>query len=142
VPQLIGIKVAGTNRGMLKSTNAPRISMFVTGISWHRAAEQAHALIQTWRATSTRCKLWNELMKTDLEVALEMEADPGFLDTHILPYRTGRLPNQALDKLLTAIGGWSNVGTRLRWPYKWQTIRGRRCSPGKTTDSRLCCLKA
>ena len=27
--------------------------------------------------------------------------------------------NPALDKLLAAIGGWADVGTRLRWPYRW-----------------------
>lgn len=27
--------------------------------------------------------------------------------------------NAALDKLLAAIGGWADVGTRLRRPYRW-----------------------
>lgn len=28
------------------------------------------------------------------------------------------VPGQALDKLLAAVGNWSQVGTRLRWPYR------------------------
>lgn len=39
---------------------------------------------------------------------------------YILPFRDqGRYSNAALNKLLAAVGGWSYVGTRLRWPYGW-----------------------
>jgi hypothetical protein len=37
----------------------------------------------------------------------------------ILPFREqGGYSNTALDKLLAATGGWADVGTRLRWPYR------------------------
>ena len=63
-------------------------------------------------------------MKADLPAALEIEQRiRSFFDLHILPFITEQgYSNQAVDKLLAAIGGWADVGTRLRWPY--------RCIPG------------
>jgi dihydrodipicolinate synthase/N-acetylneuraminate lyase len=124
VPQLIGIKVAGPEPWYAEiHQRVPRISMFVTG---HQLASGCR-VGASGSYSNVAClhpggaKHWNELMKTDLEAALEIEARiQGFLDTHILPFRNREgYSNQALDKLLAAIGGWSNVGTRLRWPYKW-----------------------
>jgi hypothetical protein len=38
----------------------------------------------------------------------------------IEPFRTREgVSNQGLDKLLAAVGGWAEVGLRLRWPYSW-----------------------
>ena len=60
-------------------------------------------------------------MADDLDGALDIEIRlRDFLDTHIAPFaRTGGYSNAALDKLLAAIGGWADVGTRLRQPYRW-----------------------
>ena len=42
-----------------------------------------------------------------------------FFDRHFVPFITDRsYSNPAVDKLLAAIGGWSDIGTRLRWPYR------------------------
>jgi len=27
-----------------------------------------------------------------------------------------------VDKLLAGIGGWAEIGTRLRWPYRWLPV--------------------
>jgi len=62
---------------------------------------------------------WTELMATDLDAALEMETRiRAFITGHILPFAQEGYSNAALDKLLAAIGGWANVGTRLRAPYR------------------------
>ena len=37
---------------------------------------------------------------------------------HILPVANAGYTNAALDKLLASIGGWADVGTRLRAPYR------------------------
>jgi len=38
----------------------------------------------------------------------------------IVPYITDRkYSNQAVDKFMAAVGGWTNMGPRLRWPYRW-----------------------
>ncbi|KKB11337.1 N-acetylneuraminate lyase [Devosia geojensis] len=64
---------------------------------------------------------WTQLMATDLEAALGIERKlRSFFDTHIVPFgRVHGYSNAALDKLLAAIGGWADVGTRLRRPYRW-----------------------
>ena len=60
-------------------------------------------------------------MRTDLPAALELEQRiRRFMDAEIAPFITRNgYANPALDKLLAAIGGWADVGTRLRWPYRW-----------------------
>lgn len=64
---------------------------------------------------------WYEMMHSDLENALEIERGiHRFFADHITPLITrDRYPNQAVDKLLAAIGGWTGISTRLRWPYRW-----------------------
>ena len=64
---------------------------------------------------------WTQLMATDLEAAVGIEQRlRAFLDTRIAPFgRVHSYSNAALDKLLAAIGGWADVGTRLRRPYRW-----------------------
>ena len=41
-----------------------------------------------------------------------------FFEECIVPYKNAGYSNPALDKFLAAVGGWSAIGTRLRWPYK------------------------
>jgi 4-hydroxy-tetrahydrodipicolinate synthase len=42
-----------------------------------------------------------------------------FMDDHIAPFiRTGGYCNGACDRLLALIGGWTDVGWRMRWPYR------------------------
>lgn len=62
---------------------------------------------------------WTEMMKTDPATALDIETRiKGFVMGHILPFAEQGYSNAALDKLLAAIGGWADVGTRLRGPYR------------------------
>jgi dihydrodipicolinate synthase/N-acetylneuraminate lyase len=62
---------------------------------------------------------WTEMMASDLAAALELETRiRAFITDHILPYAQAGYSNAALDKLLAAIGGWADVGTRLRMPYR------------------------
>ncbi|WP_417310991.1 dihydrodipicolinate synthase family protein [Devosia sp.] len=62
---------------------------------------------------------WTDLMATDLAAALEIETRlRAFITGHIMPFAEAGYSNAALDKLLAAIGGWANVGTRLRAPYR------------------------
>lgn len=61
---------------------------------------------------------WTALMQTDLDTALLWETRiQAFMTGHILPFAVRGYSNAALDKLLAAIGGWADVGTRLRAPY-------------------------
>lgn len=64
---------------------------------------------------------WYDSMHTAMDAALELETRiQRFMTEHIVPYITQQgYSNQAVDKLLAAVGGWADVGTRLRWPYRW-----------------------
>lgn len=55
-------------------------------------------------------------MLVDLPAALKLEQRIcRFMDTAIVPYIVcDGFGDLALDKLLAAIGGWADVGTRLR----------------------------
>lgn len=70
---------------------------------------------------SARAQVWYELVKTDISKALETERRiRQFMSAHVSPFgKQHRYCNAALDKLLATIGDWCQVGTRLRWPYRW-----------------------
>jgi hypothetical protein len=61
------------------------------------------------------------MMQLDIESALELQDRIHFfLRQHIFPLITEeKYSDPAIDKFLGAITGWANVGTRLRWPYRW-----------------------
>lgn len=61
------------------------------------------------------------MMVDDLEGELVIEARlRHFIDDHARPFGQQRsYSNAALDKLLAAAGGWADIGTRLRRPYRW-----------------------
>jgi dihydrodipicolinate synthase/N-acetylneuraminate lyase len=39
-----------------------------------------------------------------------------FFGQHVTPLQKAGLSNPALDKFLAAVGDWTDVGTRVRWP--------------------------
>lgn len=59
-------------------------------------------------------------MQTDMKEALAVQVGIlEFFEECIVPFKEAGYSNPALDKFLAAIGGWANIGTRLRWPYQW-----------------------
>jgi len=124
VPALVGLKVGGEKEWYADiRRRAPQVSMFVPG---HQLAT-GYTVGAAGSYSNVAClqpaaaKRWNELMKVSIQAALALEAKiQRFMNDHILSFREQRgYSNAALDKLLAAIGAWSNVGTRLRWPYRW-----------------------
>jgi len=80
-----------------------------------RGAYSNVACLSPWAA-----QRWWQLMQTDLEEALAVEQRiQAFFSCYIVPFAEQGYSNPALDKLLAAVGNWSNIGTRLRWPYRW-----------------------
>ncbi len=123
VPSLVGVKVANEAPWYADlRRRVPGISMFVTG---HQLATGVK-VGASGSYSNVAClhpaaaKRWNELMTTDYAAALALEgAIQSFFNEWVLPLRAkGGYSNQALDKLLAAIGGWSKAGLRLRWPYR------------------------
>lgn len=125
VPQLAGIKTgAGDDRwyGEMKIRSA-ELSVFVpghylaTGVL-HGVASGAYSNVACLSPKGSQW--WWSKINSDLNDALEIqERILKFFELCIAPYKNAGYSNPALDKYLAAIGGWANIGTRLRWPYKW-----------------------
>ncbi|OQP60404.1 dihydrodipicolinate synthase family protein [Niastella vici] len=121
---LVGCKVGGGDAQWYAAMKkwAPDISVFVpghhlaTGISL--GAYGAYSNVACLHPGAAQ--QWYELMLFDMPRALNLEKwIQLFMSQYIAPYiSTKGYSNQAADKLLAAIGGWANVGTRLRWPYQ------------------------
>lgn len=124
VPSLRGIKVAGEMEWYASiRKQAPALSLFVAGhhlaSGYKTGAAGSYSNVACLHPKGA--KRWYDQMKTDLPGAIELETRIlGFLSNHILPlYFEDHYSAPALDKFLAAIGGWANVGTRIRWPYRW-----------------------
>lgn len=140
---LAGCKVAGGDANWYAEMNrlVPELSLFIpghllaTGLS--HGAKGAYSNVACLNPAAAQ--FWYEMMLSDMEGALEQEKRIQlFMNKFIAPYiKTSGYSNQAVDKLLAAVGGWGDLSTRLRWPYKWidQTVipeirnEGRRILP-------------
>lgn len=136
IPQLIGIKVAGGDAKWYDEMKecSSHLSVFVPG---HFLATGFQTGVAAGSYSNVAClspkgsQLWWQLMQSDIDEAILIQNKIlQFFDECIDPYKRAGYSNPALDKFLTAIGGWSNTGTRLRWPYKWisqdEVLQGRR----------------
>ncbi len=124
VPALIGLKVLGGDAAWYAAMQeyAGRLALFVPG---HHLATGvglgAHGSYSNVACLHPRgAARWYGQMQHDRPAALDLERRiKGFIVDQLVPAaRAGSYSNQALDKLLAAIGGWGNAGTRLRWPYR------------------------
>ena len=125
VPALIGVKVAGGDAAWYAEMRAhcQGVAVFVPGhhLATGIANGAAGAYSNVACLSPAGAQRWTDQMRVDLPAALAVEQRiQAFMDAHIAPFiaRDG-YANPALDKLLAAIGGWAEVGTRLRWPYRW-----------------------
>lgn len=125
VPALIGVKVADGDDAWYADvrTHCKGIAVFVPG--HHLATGIANGATGAYSnvacLTPAGAQRWYKQMRTDLPAALDLERRiRQFMDREIVPFiaRDG-YANAALDKLLAVIGDWADVGTRLRWPYRW-----------------------
>jgi dihydrodipicolinate synthase/N-acetylneuraminate lyase len=124
VPKLVGVKVPGGDDAWYAAMQPlfSRLSVFIPGHTlasgFAKGAHGAYSNVaclhpgaaQTW---------WNQ-MQSDLPAALELESRiRRFMDEHIVPFITEqRFCNAACDRLMANIGGWADVGARMRWPYR------------------------
>ncbi len=122
---MVGVKVADGDDQWYDEMKplAQRISVFLPG---HRIATGYKKGVCQGSYSNMAClnpkaaQLWSDQIHEDLDGALELEVRINrFLDQHIVPFITQqKFSNQAVDKMLAQIGGWSNIGLKLRWPYK------------------------
>lgn len=127
VPGLVGVKVFDHNGSDDWCKEAVKygkgLSIFVpghnlaTGVS--KGARGAYSNVAC--LSPFGAQYWYELMQTDMKEALDVEQRiHRFFENHITPFiAQERYSNQAVDKLLAAIGGWADISPRLRWPYRW-----------------------
>ena len=125
VPELIGIKVLSGDMQWVEDMKiyASHLSIFVPG---HFLASGVKNQIASGAYSNVACinpmaaQKWWELMQTNIEEALRIQENIlTFFSECISPFQKQGYSNSALDKFLAVIGGWANIGTRLRWPYKW-----------------------
>lgn len=125
IPQLIGIKVAGGDAQWYNEMKecSSQLSVFVPG---HFLATGFQTKVASGSYSNIAClspkgsQWWWQLMRTDINEAISIQKKIlQFFEVYIHSYKEAGYSNTALDKFLAAIGGWSNIGTRLRWPYKW-----------------------
>lgn len=132
VPLLVGVKVCdGDDRWYERMRKAcHRLSVFVPGhhlaTGLRKGAHGSYSNVACLHPGAAQH--WWRQMQEAPEAAMELERRiRRFMGQCIEPFLRQGYSNMAVDKLLAAIGGWSRVGTRLRWPYKW--------IPEETADS-------
>lgn len=124
VPSLVGVKVPGGDDAWFHEMGPlfDRISVFVPGhqlaSGFARGAHGAYSNVACLHPGAAQ-QWWN-LMQHDLPAALELESRiREFMSHHIEPFiRDQHFCNAACDRLMAQIGGWADVGSRLRWPYR------------------------
>jgi 4-hydroxy-tetrahydrodipicolinate synthase len=125
IPQVIGVKVLSGDAEWVAQMKqyAGHLSVFVPG---HFLASGVTSGIASGAYSNVACinpkaaQKWWAMMHTDIQRALQLERDIlKFFATCIAPLQKQGYSNPALDKFLAAVGGFYQVGTRLRWPYKW-----------------------
>ncbi|MBY5323125.1 dihydrodipicolinate synthase family protein [Rhizobium leguminosarum] len=125
VPEVIGIKLADGDGSWYAEArrHLSGLSLFVPG---HHLATGTKEGVAAGSFSNVAClsprgaQAWTVSMRNDIDAALDLERRIcAFMDAHIVPFRQEfGYSNAALDKLLSAIGNWGPVGTRLRSPYR------------------------
>jgi dihydrodipicolinate synthase/N-acetylneuraminate lyase len=123
VPSLVAIKV-GAGGPDWYAAMAPvmqRLAVFVPGhmFATGRALGAAGSFSNVACLSPGGAVAWDAMMDSDPLRAADVERRiRGFLDTHIMPWMLEGYPNPALDKALAHIGGWADIGTRIRGPWR------------------------
>jgi dihydrodipicolinate synthase/N-acetylneuraminate lyase len=124
VPSLVGVKVAGGDAAWFAAwrQQLADLSLFVPGHTLASGiAQGAHGAYSNVACLHPgAAQRWYRQILTDPPGGLELERRiVGFLQAWVVPLIAEQgFSNQAADKLLAAIGGWSRLSTRLRWPYR------------------------
>jgi dihydrodipicolinate synthase/N-acetylneuraminate lyase len=126
IPSLMGVKVFDYNsdkqwyESVRKSSEG--LSVFVPG---HNLATGitlgAHGAYSNVACLNPfAAQKWFNQMKNDIDAALELEKRIKiFMHELIEPFITKQyFPNHACDRFMALVGGWADVGAKLRWPYK------------------------
>jgi len=121
---LVGCKVAGGDESWyreMKNLPVP-FSVFIpghhlaTGVS--RGAHGAYSNVACLNPAFAQ-RWYNDIIAGNENSFEVQERIQRFMDECIVPYiRDKGYSNQAVDKFMAAVGGWTAISTRLRWPYR------------------------
>ncbi|MBY3181968.1 dihydrodipicolinate synthase family protein [Rhizobium laguerreae] len=145
VPEVIGIKLADGDASWYAEARwyLSGVSLFVPG---HHLATGTREGVAAGSFSNVAClsprgaQAWTVSMRNEIDAALDLERRIcTFMDAHIVPFRQEfGYSNAALDKLLSAIGNWGPVSTRLRFPYRSidmaEAVRLRRIARAELPD--------
>ncbi len=122
---LAGCKVAGGDEQWYREMNeiTGPFSVFIPG--HHLATGISHGAHGAY--SNVAClnpgfaQQWYNTIANKTGDPFELQARiQEFMDNCIVPYiRDKGYSNQAVDKFMAAVGGWTSISTRLRWPYRW-----------------------
>ncbi len=126
VPQLVGLKVFDNNGNddwYARMRNCSQgLSIFIPG---HRMASGirrgAHGSYSNVSCLNPfAAQRWYGQICSDPAAASELETRINlFMDNYIAPLIVQyHYSNQACDRFMALVGGWSNVGPCMRWPYR------------------------
>lgn len=126
VPEVVGVKLADGDLSWYEQARQ-HLDAWAIYVPGHHLATGVKRGVAVGAFSNVAClnpsgaQRWTASMESDIDRALEVEQRlRTFLEVHIMPLaKTHGYSNAALDKLLAAIGGWADVGTRLRRPYRW-----------------------
>lgn len=111
VPSLIGVKTAGGDKAWFEEATKSGLSIFVPG---HFLASMS---LLGARGSYSNVAALSPNGAVEYAGSLDVERRIGeFFGQHVVPLQKAGLSNPALDKFLAAVGGWADVGTRVRWP--------------------------
>ena len=124
IPALVGIKTAGGDDAWYAAMreHLARLSVFIPGhllaSGFQRGAQGAYSNVACLNPLAAQ--RWTDQMKTELPAALKLEQRlRRFMDGYIAPFITEQhYCNAACDRFMALLGGWTDVGERMRWPYR------------------------
>jgi dihydrodipicolinate synthase/N-acetylneuraminate lyase len=136
VPELIGCKIAGGDADWYAAMKdvLDACAVFVPGHTLASGvARGARGSYSNVAALSPDgAAEWFRTMRTDPAGAADLEFRIGTLFArHIAPLERQGFSAPALDKFLAVVGGWTDVGLRIRWPY--ESVPAERVGPARDT---------
>lgn len=124
IPALVGIKTAGGDDAWYAAMrhHLAGLSVFIPGHLLASGVQRgAHGAYSNAACLNPlAAQRWSDQMKTNLPAALELEQRlRRFMDGYIAPFITEqKFCNAACDRSMALLGGWTDVGERMRWPYR------------------------
>ncbi|AQQ09109.1 N-acetylneuraminate lyase [Sedimentisphaera cyanobacteriorum] len=124
VPRLVGLKTAGGDKSWYDSMrkHIPNLSVFVPGHLLASGIQEGASGSYSNAAclNPAAAQRWTDQMQYDMDSSLELEGRlRQFMDNYIVPFITEKgFCNGACDRFMAVVGGWADVGSRMRWPYR------------------------